>query len=80
MNNYKVETKMIVKDVPLSFPSPSGCTGSITIAEPVVEEVSIGKQKSLRLNEMRHNEIIFWALTTKQLQLDWMSNYINQYE
>ena len=44
---YKVETKMIVKDVPLSFPSPSGCTGSITIAEPEVEEVSssIGKQR-----------------------------------
>ena len=45
MNNYKVETKMIVKYVPSSFSSPMGCTGSITIAEPEVEEVSIGKQK-----------------------------------
>ena len=69
MNNYKVETKMIVKDVPSSFSSPIGCTRSITIAEPEVEEVSIGKQKSLRLNEMRHNEIIFWALTTKKYSL-----------
>ena len=44
MNNYKVETKMIIKDVPSSFSSPLGFTGSITIAER--EELSIGKKST----------------------------------